>query len=228
MPVPIGLALLPTALGIGAQAGAGRAAQKTSVAGAEAQAEIEGLRRDAAQKEFERQIGRQQPYLDVGGKALPEFISAISNKGDASDLPATQIQGDLIAEFLGDEAPDFIKERAMTNLGAVEAERNKGRLADLVSVGLGGAMSSAGSGVDLGTTLSRSLAQEGDVRGQALQDSATARQNTINQVVGSLSGLPAFIAANRGPRYQNAPSVIPSGASGGVPLGSGEQFRGFA
>ncbi len=228
MPVPLALAALPTILGIGAQAGAGRAAQKTSVAGAEAQAEIEGLQREAATKEFDRQISRQQPFLDVGGQALPEFISAISNKGDAAGLPATQIQGDLIAEFLGDEAPAFIKERAMTNLGAVEAERNKGRLADLVSVGLGGAMSSAGSGVDLGTTLSRSLATEGNIRGSALQDSATARQNTINQAVGQLSGLPAFIAASRGPKFQTVPDVIPSGASGGLALGSGEQFRGFA
>lgn len=200
MPVPLALAAIPTLAGLYTQYAGGEAARATTEAGAQSQAEIEGLRREAAQKEFERQIGRQQPFLDVGGEALPEFISAVSGRGgDVAGLPATQIQGDLIAEFLGDQAPEFIKERAMTNLGAIETEKRKGRLADLVSAGLGGALSTAGSGVDLGTTLSRSLAREGGIRGQALQESATARQNLINQAVGQLSGLPAFIAGARGP-----------------------------
>lgn len=210
MPVPLALAAAPTLAGLYTQYAGGEAARATTEAGARSQAEIESLRRDAAQKEFERQIARQQPFLDVGGEALPELVSAISNRGgDVTGLPATQIQGDLIAEFLGEEAPAFIKERAMTNLGAVEAERRKGRLADLVSAGLGGALSTAGSGVDLGSTLSRSLAREGGIRGQALQESATARQNLINQAVGQLSGLPAFIAGARGPAPTGTAGVVP-------------------
>jgi hypothetical protein len=188
----------------------GAAARETAEAGARTQAEIEKLKRDALQKEFKRQIERQQPFLKAGVEALPEFISAISGRGgDVMDLPATQIQGDLISEFLGEEAPGFVKERALTNLGAVEAERRKGRLADLVSAGLGGALSTVGAGVNLGTTLSRSLARECGIRGQALQESATARQNLINQAIGQLSGLPAFIAGARGPAVAPTITHIP-------------------
>ena len=218
------LAALPAVIGIGTQAGAASAAKATTEAGARSQADIERLRREAAQREFERQTARQQPFLDVGVQALPEFISAISNRGDVSGLPATQIQGDLIAEFLGDEAPAFIRERAQTNLSAIEAERNKGRLADLVSAGLGGALSSAGAGVDLGSTLSRSLATEGNIRGQALSESATARQNLINQTVGSLAGLPAFITAAQGPAQPVVPrsNIFETGFGGtGSRLGTG-------
>lgn len=217
----LALALLPTALGIGAQAGASRAARKTSEAGAKTQAEIEKLQREASKRQFDKRLERQKPYLEAGTEALPEFIDAVSNRGEVSDLPATRIQGDLISEFLGDQAPAFIRDRANTNLEAVETERNKGRLADLVSVGLGGAMSSAGAGVDLGTSLSRSLAQEGNIRGSALQNNAISRQNTINQTVGQLAGLPALIAANRGPGGASGPDlsrspVFDQGAFGGT------------
>lgn len=210
MAVPFALAALPAVLGVGGQIAGQQAARETTEAGARGQADIEKLRREASQREFKRQAARQQPFLDVGTQALPEFISAISGRGgDVAGLPATQIQGDLISEFLGEEAPAFIKERAMTNLGAVEAEKRKGKLADLVSAGLGGALSTAGAGVDLGSTLSRSLARGGGIQGQALQESATARQNIINQAVGQLAGLPALVAGARGPSITGTTGAVP-------------------
>lgn len=207
---------MPSLIAVGGGAviqGAGaETARATTLEGAKTQADIERQSREAQTRQFEKQIERQQPLLDVGNLALPQFIEALSNRGDASGLPATQIQSDLISQFLGDQAPEFVKERALGDLGAVEAERNKGRLADLVSSALGGAMTSAGQRVDLGSTVGRSIAQEGNILGQGLQQSAIQRANTQNQAVQGLAGLPAYYAAQK----NNVPSAgATMGTAGG-------------
>lgn len=212
-----GLAIGSLGLGLLSGIGGQQQAQAATEEGAVAQARIEALKREALQEQFEKQIARQEPFLEVGVEALPQLTEAISGRGDVSGLPATQIQGDLIAEFLGDEAPDFIKDRAMTNLEAVELERQKGRLADLVSAGAGGAVSATGSRVDLGTTLGRSSSNLGALQGQALQQQAIQRQNLINQTVGQLAGLPALFAA-QGPSQDfqiTSPSTITGFEGGG-------------
>lgn len=223
MPLPLATLAIPTILGIGVQAASAEGARAATEEGARGQARIEALKREALQKQFEQQIERQQPFLEAGVKALPQLTEAISGRGDVSALPATRIQGDLIAEFLGDEAPDFIKNRAATNLEAVELERQKGRLADLVSAGAGGAVSATGSRVDLGTTLGRSASNLGSLQGQSLQQQAIQRQNLINQTVGQLAGLPALYAASQGPSQDfqiTTPSTI-SGFEGGGGLQRG-------
>lgn len=225
MALPLAALAIPTIFGIGAQVAGAEGARAATKEGAKGQAVIEGLKREALQKQFEKEIERQQPFVDVGVEALPQFTEALANRGDVSGLPATQIQGDLITEFLGDEAPDFIKDRAVTNLEAVELERQKGRLADLVSAGTGGAVSATGSSVNLGTALGRSAGQLGNIQGQSLQQSAIQRQNMINQAVGQLAGLPALIAANRGP---SQPNILPTNQPVGLPINTGQDFGGFA
>ena len=89
--------------GTGAQAAGSEAGRETTIEGAKTQARIESAKRKASQGEFERQIERQQPFLNVGTQALPLFANAISNRGqDVSGLPSTQIQSDLITQFLGE------------------------------------------------------------------------------------------------------------------------------
>lgn len=235
MALPLAALLAIPTVGAVLQAGASESAREASLAGAEAQARIEGRKREFAKEQFEKEIERQEPFRAVGEEALPMFMEAIAGRGDVSDLPATRIQGDLIAEFLGDEAPQFIKERAQTGLSAIEAERNKARLADLVSAGLGGALTSAGSRVDLGTQLGRSLAQQANIMGQGLQQSAIQRQNLQGQLLSNLAGLPALAVAARGPAQMpitqpqfNVTLPQPITTPTGLPLGSGAQFGGFA
>jgi hypothetical protein len=191
------MAGLSAVLGIGAQAAGQESARETTVAGAESRAKIDEMGREAAQREFQRQIERQQPYLDAGVSSLPEFIRAIENKADVSELPATRIQSSLISEFLGSESPEYIKDKAIVNLNAVEAEKNKGRLADLINIGLGGTASAAGSRVDLGSTASN-ISNIGNITAQGLSDAAKMRQDTVSGITGGLSGLPAYIAAQKG------------------------------
>jgi len=184
--------------GVAGQASGQAGAAATSEATALSQARIEEQKRLANQREFDRQITAQQPYLDVGEMALPDFIEAISNRGDVSGLPSTQIQSDIITDFVGDQSPDYVTDRALTNLEAVEAERNKARLADLISIGTGAQGTAAGSRVNLGTTLGSSIGAEGNIRGQSLADLAKSRQNISNIFAGGVSSIPVLQEAQRG------------------------------
>lgn len=188
-----------------AQAGAGAAAGETerasTVEGARAQANIEKMSRDFAKERFEKDLERQEPFLEAGREALPELVAAIQNQSDVTNLPGFTTQQAVRNEFLG-ETPAFIKERADQALEAFEGEKNKGRLLDLVNIGLGSAGSAGQTRVNLGSQVGRSLGQVGNIQAQALQDAAVQRQNTINQLGESLSGLPAYYAAQNAQKKQ--------------------------
>jgi hypothetical protein len=183
---------------------------ESQVQGIETQAQIEALGREASQEEFEAQIERQAPFLQAGEQALSPLIQAISNRGtDVSNLPGVAFQQEQILNFLGDQAPDFISDKAITNLEAIEFEQNKGRLSDLVNIGLGSLGTSAGARVNLGTTVGQSLGAESGLKGLALQTAATGRQNRINTLATGLSGIPALIAAQSNqPTFQQASPLI--------------------
>ena len=189
--------------------------------GARRQAAIEGKNREFQRRLFEGQIERQQPFLEAGRLALPEFMESISNRGDVSQLPATQIQSEAITKFLGDQAPEYIKQRSQQNLEAVEAERQKGRLSNLVNFGLGGVGAEAGSRASLGTSLGGSMQRGSIAEQQALQQAAINRQNLRNQMIGSAAGIPALFAAAQGPQtqqfnpFQTLPDLRQSVGGGG-------------
>lgn len=198
-------------------------ASQTTQAGVETQADIEGLNREFQSDLFDKQIERQQPFVDVGNLALPEFINAIHNQGDASGLPAATLRRDIVGEFLGEQAPEFVRENAFADINAVETEANKGRLSDLVNIGLGGAGNVARTGTGLTTNISNSIAGEGNLIAQGLQDQAASRQNISENTVNQLSALPALIAASRGGATKNN-----NISNTGLVLGSGQDYRGYA
>lgn len=206
---------------MGASAVSSDQALSSSVEGAEAQAKVEALSRAASTKEFDAQAARQQPYIDAGTAAIDPYTEAISNRGDVSGLPATTLQSGMISDFLGGNAPGFVTDEAMANLNATELERNKGRLSDLINVGLGGTASSAGSMVNLGSTVGNSLAYSGNTAAQSLQDAATSRQNMANSAITSLSGLPAYYNAQSGGQTSTNPYITaqnPLGLTSGAGL----------
>jgi len=184
---------------------------------AKSDAEIEGLKaveqaeRDnlAIQKEiFGAQTARQKPFVDVGTMALPDFIEAISNRGKTG-LPAEQFQSGQISDFLGKNVPDIVKAKALEELEALELERNKSRLSDLVNVGVGGVGSEAGSIVNEAGTVGQSLVNIGTAKEQALQNAARARgaislqedidkENQRNRLIGGLSELPGLVGTATG------------------------------
>jgi|GEM_PF-4864376 hypothetical protein len=208
--IGLGTSIIGGVISSRGQKSAAQAQQAGQQEGIAEQARIEQANREFQQRQFDKQIERQQPFVDVGEMALAQLPAAISNRGDASQLPATQIQAGLISDFLGPNAPGFVQENALENLNAIEAERNKGRLSDLVNIGLGGVGSTAGSRLNLGTTLGQSLATSGLREGlgtqQSLQQAAVNRQNRQNQIIGGLSGLPSLIFEGL-PRQQASPLI---------------------
>ena len=214
------------AIGLGTTLAAGyitsraqKKAEESLEKGTQQQAEQEAISRGIQQQQFEGQIARQQPFLEAGQLALPQLVESISGRGDVSGLPATQAQRGMITDFLGEQAPEFVTEDALANLEAVEAERNKSRLSDLVNIGLGGVGASAGSGVNLGTTLGRSLATESNIRGQGLQQAASSRENRRNQLIQGLTGLPALggTAFQNRPQQAVSPFITPQNPLGLTP-----------
>jgi len=173
-------------------------AADTAQRGVEEQAALEAKSRAFQQEQFGKAIERQQPFVDIGVRALPELVTAVQNLGDVSRLPSTRFQKSIVAEFLGENAPGFVLSRSGREIEATEAERQKGRLADLVNIGVGGTASQAGAGVGLSSALGRSLTTSGNVQAQALQDAAINRENRRNQLISGLAGLPSFIASQTG------------------------------
>lgn len=189
---------IPVVIGTGVTVYGQRAAQKTTEIGAEAQAEVEEQGREFNQAIFDVQKDRQQPFVDVGNLALPDYLSAIKNEGDASNLPSAGIRRGIVGDFLGEQAPEFIKQNAFGDINAEETEINKARLQNLVNLGVGGVGGIAKTGANLASNLGSSFLNESDIKSQSLQDSAIARQNQQATILRSLSSIPALaVAANR-------------------------------
>lgn len=211
--------------------GAGaREAQASGIeSGAASQAQQEALSREFQREQFGKQIERQEPFRQVGVKALPQLVTAITGREEArptdivdivdvANLPATRIQQGLISDFLGDQAPRFVGERATAGLEAVEQQKNIGRLADLVNIGAGGTGSGVASRVGLGTSLGRSLQQQAGTQAQALSQAAMQRQQGQRELFQGLAGLPALLASARQPDPITIQGGIgPTAAQLGVP-----------
>jgi len=169
----------------------------TRLQGARDQAAIEEKNRGVQRKTFEGQIERQQPFVDTGVRALSPFIESISNRGETG-LPAEQIQARQISEFLGDQAPSFVKNDALANLEAVELEKNKGRLSNLIDIGLGGIGATGQSGQQLGANVGQSLAQSGNINAGILTQGAVDRQNRFNRILEGVSSIPGAVTTATG------------------------------
>jgi len=167
-------------------------------------ADIEALNRVFQQEMFQKGQQRRQPLLQSGQYALPKLIESISNRGDVSNLPATRIQGSIISEYLGEESPNFITEDALSNMQAMEAEKNKQRLSNLVNIGLGGLGSTIQQQSGMNRFNALSTLNENQIRQNAIQQAAIDRSNRNLQFGNTMAGLPAYIATATGFTGQGA------------------------
>jgi len=180
--------------------------------------EMEQESRAFQQEQFDKQLARQQPYLDVGTQALPDFAMAVQNRGREVALPVSDIRQGLLSDFLGPNAPDFIREEAMGNIEAEEEQANIGRLANLVDLGLGGSGDVAAATTGLASGIGRSYQTEQAAQGnkaQALQNAAYQRSNLRGQTMGGLAGIPGLMVSAG--MFDQAPSpyssLVPSNPS---------------
>lgn len=168
------------------------------------QAALEKLNRDYAQKIFDEDIERQKPFYDAGIKAGVQYSDAITNKLDPTQSGAYKTQLGLISPEL-EGAPEYVREEAIQRLGAIEGEKQKGRLLDLQQIGMGAAGAAGTSGMNLGNVLAQSFGRTsgaGFQTAQNLQTVGEQRQSAFNVAASQLSGLPAYLASSRSPQTQ--------------------------
>lgn len=182
--------------------GQGEAAEGVE-AGAKEQAGIEKMKREYAQKVFEEDIERHKPFYDAGVAAGVSYPDAITNKLDPTKSGAYQLQRGLIEPDLAG-APEYVREGAMEQLGAIEAEKQKTRLLDIQKIGLGAAGTAGTSSLNLGNILAQSYGLTGQVLGQGRITAGEQRQSAWNVAASQLSGLPSYFAAGT-PQQQPPP-----------------------
>jgi hypothetical protein len=171
-------------------------AMASTVEGARTQANIEAMNREYSQKVFDEEIEQQKPFYDAGVKAGVKYDDAITNKLDPKKTGTYQLQRELIDPDLAGQ-PEYVWEGAHERLGAMEAEKQKGRLMDLQQIGLGAAGSAGTAGVNLGNVLAQSYGLTGNVMAKATQSAAEQKQSMWNVTASQLSGLPSYFSASR-------------------------------
>jgi hypothetical protein len=176
---------------MGAQAIGGANAAAATVEGAQAQAGIEKLSREAQKRRFERDIKEQEPFMEAGKKAIPLYQQAVEGKFDVTQSPMYKMQAQMIQDELQD-APEFVRQEAMQGLGVREGELAKGRLLDMQKIGLGMAGSAGRTATSFGNAMSQSLMAGGGALAQGQLSGAMQQQNTWMGAMEQLSGLPAY------------------------------------
>ena len=88
---------------------------------------IQKLNRDYSTKLFNENIERQKPFYEAGLKAGVKYPDAITNKLDPTQSGSYKTKLGLIEKDL-EGAPEYVREDAISRLGAVEGEKQKSRL----------------------------------------------------------------------------------------------------
>jgi len=220
---------LPMIAGQYLSAQGAKAAGKAGLVGAQQQIKTQRQGTEFAMERLGQQIKRQQPFLDIGKQSLANLVSASRGEGEpVTDLPSTQIQRDIITDFLGETAPQNVLDETMQNLEATETEKRKQRLSNLVNVGLGATGATADTGAGISTAGTRGVIGEAGITGQSLMQQAMQRQNQQQNVLGALSQLPMLYAATRGGTPGVTPNVVQQPSLTGVPLGTSAGYGGYA
>jgi len=189
-------AAIPALLGMGASAAGAEASREGTVEGAKSQARIEAMKRAYAMKRFEEDLEMQKPFYEAGLQAGVKYGDAIKNRLDPTKSGAYQFQKGLMEKDLKG-APEYVREGALSRLGAMEGEKQKSRLMDLQQIGLGASAQAGTSGLNLGNVLAQSYGISGGAMAQGTQSGYDQRQSMYNVAASQLSGLPSYMAANR-------------------------------
>ena len=162
-----------------------------TVEGAEAQAGIERLSRDAQQRRFDRDIKYQEPFFEAGEKAVKPYAEAGKGEFDITQSPLYKMQKDMImGELVG--APEGVRADALERLGAREGEMAKGRLLDIQKIGLGSAESAGQTALSFGTAFGQSLQRGGSALAQGTMSGSAQEQNMWTSAMEGLSSYPAY------------------------------------
>lgn len=185
-----------------------------TVEGAEAQAGIEKLSREAQERRFQRDIEYQKPFFEAGEKAVEPYAQAVKGEFDITQSPLYKMQKEMVMGEL-EGAPEGVRADALERLGAREGEMAKGRLLDLQKIGLGSAASAGQTALSFGTAFGQSMQRGQGALAQGVLAGAQGEQNIWTGVMEDVSGYPAYRAQQ--PRLQsmdmNAQAKLPGGGT---------------
>lgn len=188
--------LLPMAISAGTSYAGQKAQNEATLAGAETSANIDAMNREFQKKVFYENMAMQKPFYEAGKSAIPLYDRAINNDLNPMESGMANIQERLLTDntkgFSG-----YVKDLALGRLKAEEGEKQKGRLMDLMKIGLGASGSAGSSAVNLGGALANSYMSSGNTLANATMGNALNTQSMWNRTIDSLAGLPAYMASRK-------------------------------
>lgn len=193
-----------------------------TVEGAEAQANIEALGREAVERRFKRDIEYQEPFFKAGEEAAEPYAEAVKGRFDVTKSPLYKMQKEMIMGEL-EGAPEGVKADALERLGAREGEMAKGRLLDLQKIGLGAAGSAGQTALSFGTAYSRSMQAGQGALAQGTLGGAMQQQNLWTSAMEGLSSYPAY--AKQQSYFKGQPASM--GAQAQLPSGQSSAFTNY-
>jgi hypothetical protein len=207
--------------GMGSSALGKQQGMEATVEGAETQAAIERMSREAQQRRFDRDVEYQKPFFEAGEKAVEPYAKAVKGEFDITQSPLYKMQKEMVMGEL-EGAPEGVRADALERLGAREGEMAKGRLLDLQKIGLGSAASAGQTALSFGSAFGRSLQQGQGALAQGALSGAQQQQNIWTGVMEDVSGYPAYQAQQQ---YLNRPPSMDAQAT--LPGGKESAFTNY-
>lgn len=187
--------MIPMVASMGFQWAGAMAQTQGMVTGSKSQAKIEKISRDYQTKVFQEGYKKQLPFMQAGKEAIPLYQKALGGEAEETGIGA---MGRGLVEQETSSMSDYVKGLASKRLEAAAPEKTKGRLMDIMQIGLGQSGSAGQSAINLGANLARSQQTGGAALAQATMAQNIGRQNMYMGAVEQLSGLPAYMAMRPG------------------------------
>jgi len=183
--------MLPMVASFGFQYAGMKAGTQGIVTGAESQAKIEKMSRDYQNRVFKEGYKQQEPFMKAGVEALPLYQRAVS--GDAQETGIGAMERRMVEKETSSMS-DHVRNVTAQKMEAEGAEKTKGRLMDIMQIGLGQSGAAGRSAINLGSSLAGSLQRGGSALASATMAGNIGRQNMYMGALEQLSGLPAYMA----------------------------------
>lgn len=199
----------------------GMQANQANIQGAKTALKTQRMGQALADKIFQASIARERPFIEAGQAALPlSVLAAGAGGGNYADTAAYRYRDEAgraaLADLLGGaNLSPFAGKRFGDTLNLSEEANNRARLADLIAIGLGSSGTAGQESMARANANTAAALQQGALAGATAQNIFEAKQNMVNQLLGSLSGLPSYYAAQgsgtvagpyRGSRMDTTPS----------------------
>lgn len=220
MPLP----LIAAAGSMLAQGAAGQAAAESTIEGARRQAMVDAMNRAFQKELFEKDIARQQPFLDFGYGGVEQLRQGITAEG-TPEYQFRQQQGMNALANMAGISPDVARAaqtRMQRQLGPDEYANAYSRAIDRLKIAQGQAGTAGQRAMDYGGALAGAYGQAGQANAlanmmyqQQMQQAGTGFAEQASSIPSYIYGTNRLAQMNRAQQptwYQGG--VAPSGSAG--------------